>query len=32
MHLMDLDAGILAAVPIVGSTIPIGTGIACGIK
>ena len=26
MHLMDLDAGILAAVPIVGSTIPIGTG------
>ena len=32
MHLMDLDAGILAAVPIVGSTIPIGTGIAWGNK
>jgi len=28
MHLMDIKSGIMAAVPIVGSTIPIGTGIA----
>ena len=32
MHLIDLKAGILAAVPIVGSTIPIGTGIAWANK
>lgn len=28
MHLVDLDAGFLGAVPIVGSTIPIGVGTA----
>jgi TPP-dependent pyruvate/acetoin dehydrogenase alpha subunit len=28
MHLVDLDAGFLAATPIVGSTIPIGVGTA----
>ena len=27
MHLIDIDAGVAAAVPIVGSTIPIGTGL-----
>ena len=32
MHLIDLDAGVEAAVPIVGSTIPIGVGISWGIK
>ncbi len=32
MHLIDLKAGIYAAVPIVGSTIPIGTGIAWANK
>jgi TPP-dependent pyruvate/acetoin dehydrogenase alpha subunit len=32
MHLIDIDAGVLAAVPIVGSTIPIGTGIAWANK
>lgn len=32
MHLIDLKAGILGAVPIVGSTIPIGTGVAWGEK
>ena len=32
MHLIDLKAGVLAAVPIVGSTIPIGTGIAWANK
>lgn len=28
MHLVDLDAGFLAATPIVGSTVPIGVGAA----
>ena len=28
MHLFDLEAGLIAAVPIVGSTIPIGVGVA----
>mgnify|MGYP003330237241 CR=1 FL=1 len=28
MHLQDLDKGIFGSVPIVGSTIPIGVGIA----
>lgn len=32
MHLIDLNAGVFAAVPIVGSTIPIGTGIAWANK
>mgnify|MGYP006134269983 CR=1 FL=1 len=32
MHLIDLNAGVYAAVPIVGSTIPIGTGIAWANK
>ena len=32
MHLIDLKAGVLAAVPIVGSTITIGTGIAWANK
>ncbi len=32
MHLIDIDAGVAAAVPIVGSTIPIGTGLAWGDK
>lgn len=32
MHLIDLKAGIMAAVPIVGSTIPIGVGIAWALK
>ena len=32
MHLIDLKAGIIAAVPIVGSTIPIGVGVAWGNK
>ena len=32
MHLVDLKAGVYAAVPIVGSTIPIGTGIAWANK
>jgi TPP-dependent pyruvate/acetoin dehydrogenase alpha subunit len=32
MHLIDLKAGVCAAVPIVGSTIPIGTGIAWANK
>ena len=32
MHLIDLKAGVTAAVPIVGSTIPIGTGIAWANK
>jgi len=32
MHLIDFEAGILGAVPIVGSTIPIGTGVAWGEK
>lgn len=30
MHLVDLDAGFLAATPIVGSTVPIGVGAALG--
>jgi len=30
MHLIDLDAGLIAAVPIVGSTIPIAVGSAWG--
>lgn len=32
MHLIDLNAGVFAAVPIVGSTIPIGTGMAWANK
>jgi len=32
MHLIDQDKGFLAAVPIVGSTIPIGVGVAWGLK
>jgi TPP-dependent pyruvate/acetoin dehydrogenase alpha subunit len=32
MHLVDLKAGFYAAVPIVGSTIPIATGVAWGFK
>jgi len=32
MHLMDLNVGVEAAVPIVGSTIPIGVGISWGLK
>jgi pyruvate dehydrogenase E1 component alpha subunit len=32
MHLIDFQAGVLGAVPIVGSTIPIGTGVAWGEK
>ena len=32
MHLIDIKAGVMAAVPIVGSTIPIGTGIAWSNK
>ena len=32
MHLIDLKAGVAAAVPIVGSTIPIGTGLAWANK
>ena len=32
MHLIDLEAGVEAAVPIVGSTIPIDVGISWGIK
>jgi pyruvate dehydrogenase E1 component alpha subunit len=30
MHLVDIDVGFLGCVPIVGSTIPIGVGIAFG--
>ena len=32
MHLIDLKVGMVAAVPIVGSTIPIGTGLAWANK
>jgi len=32
MHLIDLDAGFMGAVPIVGSTIPIGVGTAFGSR
>ena len=32
MHLIDLNAGFFAAVPIVGSTIPIATGVAWAFK
>ena len=32
MHLIDLPAGFLGAVPIVGSSIPIGVGAALGLK
>jgi len=32
MHLIDINAGVQAAVPIVGSTIPIGVGVAWGQK
>ena len=32
MHLKDLKAGLVAAVPIVGSTIPIGVGLAWALK
>ena len=32
MHLIDIQAGLIAAVPIVGSTIPIGVGLAWANK
>ena len=32
MHLIDLKAGVTAAVPIVGSTIPIGVGVSWAMK
>ena len=32
MHLIDIKAGLIAAVPIVGSTIPIGVGLAWANK
>lgn len=32
MHLFDLEAGVIAAVPIVGSSLPIGVGVAWGIR
>ena len=32
MHLIDIESGVFAAVPIVGSTIPIGTGLAWSNK
>jgi pyruvate dehydrogenase E1 component alpha subunit len=32
MHLVDLEAGLLAATPIVGSTVPIGVGAAMGSR
>ncbi len=32
MHLIDIDAGIVAAVPIVGSTLPIAVGVAWSNK
>jgi len=32
MHLIDLDMGFLGCVPIVGSTIPIATGVALAVK
>ncbi len=32
MHLIDINAGLIAAVPIVGSTIPIGVGLAWANK
>ena len=32
MHLVDLSVGFFSAVPIVGSTIPIATGVAWGFK
>lgn len=32
MHLIDIDANIVAAVPIVGSTLPIGAGVAWSQK
>ena len=32
MHLIDLKAGVTAAVPIVGSTIPIGVGLSWSMK
>ena len=32
MHLIDMDANVTAAVPIVGSSISIGTGVAFGLK
>ena len=32
MHLIDINAGLVAAVPIVGSTIPIGVGLAWANK
>ena len=32
MHLIDLERNIKAAVPIVGSTIPIGVGVAWANK
>lgn len=31
MHLVDLEVGFLGCVPIVGSTIPIATGVALGV-
>ncbi len=32
MHLIDINAGVVAAVPIVGSTLPIAVGVAWGNK
>lgn len=32
MHLIDIDANVVAAVPIVGSTLPIGVGVAWSQK
>ena len=32
MHLVDLEVNVTAAVPIVGSSISIGTGIGLGLK
>ena len=32
MHLIDIDANVVAAVPIVGSTLPIGAGVAWSQK
>lgn len=32
MHLIDIEANVTAAVPIVGSSISIGTGVAYGLK
>ena len=32
MHLVDLDAGFLGSTPIVGGSIPVGVGVALGIR